>query len=289
MNIYRLPVFLLCLRSHSIAASIIFPSSSANHAPSSRNSTADGGSRDNYAEASACNAARISYSQSVQKWETPTLYRTSPVTTDCSSSLVTYTWTNLDTDASHTWITYCDGHPRTPADFTYPVTHGTSTVWETTCGKPMTNVGLYPGPSPSCTIAPTDCNRLWQTGIYMNATSVMTTAPMCSTAKDFRPTCGECTIFANGVQLIYWPVTTVFGDVCKGNGSTITAKPTGHGANTMVISGYTYTSGMAYMSFSDIWATVATNLAACGKSVENIVLPVFTFDLSSISTSGVSP
>ena len=69
-----------------------------------------------YAQARACNAAEISYSEAKQIRETPvtSIYQT----TNWSSWLHTYTATFLDAAQSPLWTTYCDGHPRTLRNFT---------------------------------------------------------------------------------------------------------------------------------------------------------------------------
>jgi len=113
--------------------------------------------------------------------------------------------------------------------------------------------------------------------------------PSCTTGSAHPPPCGDCTIFANGVQLMYWPVTTVSGDPCRLNGSTITPTPTAGGPNTVVdASGFTYSSPSAYLSFSNIFASVP-NGAMCGTAVTNFDVPIATSDLTSLSYSGIPP
>ncbi|KAK5113120.1 hypothetical protein LTR62_003699 [Meristemomyces frigidus] len=163
----------------------------------------------------------------------------------------------------------------------------TSTTVASFCGSATrVHAGEYPSPSPTCSIGTRDCNKLYQDHLLAPVYSIYT--PLCSTAASYKPSCGECTVFANGMQLFYWPVTTVHGNVCAGNGSTITASPTGKGPNTTIKGNRTYTSGTAYYSFSDLFATVS-NGAMCGTPEANVELPIFTFDLSTISYSPTQP
>lgn len=47
-------------------------------------------------------------------------------------------------------------------------------------------------------------------------------------------------------------MTTISGDLCKGNGSTITATPTGNGPNTMNVNNMVLTSPSVYVGYSNI-------------------------------------
>jgi hypothetical protein len=57
--------------------------------------------------------------------------------------------------------------------------------------------------------------------------------------------------------LYYWPVTTVSGDFCLQNGSTLTPSPTLPGVpNTAVVDGITFTSPTPYLSVAHAHAVV---------------------------------
>jgi hypothetical protein len=65
-------------------------------------------------------------------------------------------------------------------------------------------------------------------------------------------------IMATGAKtLYYWPRTTVSGDFCLMNGSTITPEPTITGVpNTAVVKGITFTSPTNYLSIEHAHAVV---------------------------------
>ncbi|KAK4565444.1 hypothetical protein LTR86_004061 [Recurvomyces mirabilis] len=242
------------------------------------NTTLDAG----HLAASICNQQRISYSLASEAWQT----MVAP-TTNCSTSTNTYGITQEDHAINIEWTTFCDGHPRTPYNFTYSLTTKMTTLQVPVCGRSTRlNSGLYPSSYPSCTIQPSECNKLYQDNLDAAVATIYT--PLCSTVRSFKPSCGACTVFANGMQLFYWPTTTTSGDLCQGNGTTITAAPTGQGPNTMVVGNSTYISPSAYYSFSDLFATAA-NGAMCGTAQAHFEVPVWTFDLSSISYSPVNP
>ncbi|OQN99410.1 hypothetical protein B0A48_14387 [Cryoendolithus antarcticus] len=239
---------------------------------------------DTYPQASRCNAAKISYSEAKRDWETPGKVM---LTTNCPQTTSTVIWTLMDTEAEFAWTTYCDGHPRTPPGFTYPITSGTTIETLSICAQNQTNTrGSYPSASPSCSIAESDCEKLLQTNVYQNTeVGLLTTTPMCSTSSGFFGACGECTIFANDVQLQEFPVSTTNGDSCTGGGSIVTATPTGVGPNTQVVGGQTYISPSVYMSFGNLFATGATNQGLCGIVVNGFVASMWDLNLQSLSYS----
>ena len=159
----------------------------------------------------------------------------------------------------------------------------------------------YPGPSPSCSVPPSDCDPFWTAyssslSSWKSAkpsatgTAAQITAPPqppncvnssdASSASAIRSSmfaCGPCTIFGQGVELVYFPVpTTVSRDMCAstpsaklthyGSGAVIDAYAgKSYGANasvtpgasvvTAVVDGHTFTSGTAYISISSVWAS----------------------------------
>lgn len=195
-------------------------------------------------QASSCNAARLSYSSAKASWES------AQAPTTCTMITTSYNFTAVTSRGPVNLSTLCDGHPRVPdtSDPTLTVVITTTGPFESCSSAHVTgNPGAtYTGREPNCTIAESDCEQLYSTYV---ATGAGLIKPQCSTKLGFYPGCEQCTIYANGVQLIYWPVTTVSGDVCLGNGSTMTATPTGSGPNTLVTSGYTFTSPSAVGAF----------------------------------------
>ena len=105
-------------------------------------------------------------------------------------------------------------------------------------------------------------------------------------------------IMATGAKtLYYWPVTTVSGDFCLQNGSTIIPGPTITGVpNTAVINGRTFTSPTNYLSIKHAHAVVYNGykyIDRCGQggvfpNHDNIVVPL-TASLSSRVAQGNQP
>ena len=80
--------------------------------------------------------------------------------------------------------------------------------------------------------------------------------------------------------MLYWPVTTVNGDLCEGNGSTVAPTPTGNGPNTFVTMGITLTSPTVYLSFSTIYATQGGFMDYIGTTLSNTIIPFASSDIS---------
>lgn len=152
----------------------------------------------------------------------------------------------------------------------------------------LTKFSLNPTPAPSCHIQPSDCNAVksYYNSILRTANGSYTYRAYC-TPLVTRTTgeCGDCTFVPSHVQLLYWPVTTTNGDLCLGNGSTITQTPTGIGPNTAVVNGTTLTSPTVYMAYDTL---AAKNF--CGK-VGNIhtsgIISLDPTDVSSMPASGI--
>lgn len=159
----------------------------------------------------------------------------------------------------------------------------------------MTAGWAFPIESPDCSINPSDCNSLWaayttsvsqydaqKTGAsFTSQITASPETPFCinstheSSAMAFSSSfyaCGPCTIFGNGIELLYFPVpTTVSRDMCASTPSgTITSYADDVGTpyagsgvpqtaqngtflSTAVLDGKTFTSGMAYISIASVW------------------------------------
>ena len=78
-------------------------------------------SDDSYSAASLCNAQSLSYSLAAQSWSS-----LAAPATGCSTFLSSIVASLKDTVAHVDWTTLCDGHARTPSDFTYPPTTSVS-------------------------------------------------------------------------------------------------------------------------------------------------------------------
>jgi len=82
------------------------------------------------------------------------------------------------------------------------------------------------------------------------------------------------------IRMLYWPVQTVDGDLCKGNGSTMMPAPTGSGPNTFVTMGTILTSPTVYLSFSTIYAIQGGFMDYIGPTFANTIIPFASSDIS---------
>ncbi|KAI6869299.1 hypothetical protein KC338_g3561 [Hortaea werneckii] len=192
--------------------------------------------------------------------------------------------------------TLCDGHPRLTTSpgtslsegwLTFPGTEPTSTsTIVNTYGS------AYPYATPSCSVNPSDCDPFWEAySTKLSEWSALgaaqtTPAPetppcmnqsMASSDASFQASfrgCGLCTIYGQGVELVYFPPpATVSRDMCASTplanmtyyepgaileayagtqyGAMATPKPD---AQTAIVGQNTFTSGTAYISISKVWA-----------------------------------
>ncbi|KAK1070523.1 hypothetical protein LTR33_010630 [Friedmanniomyces endolithicus] len=89
-----------------------------------------------------------------------------------------------------------------------------------------------------------------------------------------------CAVNTASLQLLYWPVATIGGDLCHGNGSTVTATPTIPGQpNTVLYMNTTLTSPTVYMQFKNVFA-IGTDYVA-KSSFQNTLLPLAPTAVSS--------
>ncbi|KAI9657956.1 MAG: hypothetical protein M1821_002613 [Bathelium mastoideum] len=86
-------------------------------------------------------------------------------------------------------------------------------------------------------------------------------------------------MYASHARLLYWPVTTVGGDLCGKAGSTIENTPTIPGKpNTVIFDNTTLTSPTVYFSFDTFGPDTNSN---CGTQHTNVLFPM---DPNSVST-----
>lgn len=259
-----------------------------NDAPPTSNNTSNDtgllpstGSGPSYA--TACASEYASYSAADASWSSKhrTISSTTELLGGTSVSVVTY-YENA--------TTLCDGHPRvtySPAKSlsTGSVTHAGPVTATTTVVN--TYFSAYPSPSPTCSIKPADCDPLWQDYSRSLSAGAVTNSPVptppCQNTSEASSIsradsqiygCGKCTIYGNGVELVYFP-TTASVDYCAstptaalthyGPGAVITAyagKSKGNASlesalgdgKTVVADGHTFTSGTAYISISTVYA-----------------------------------
>ncbi|KAK4902112.1 hypothetical protein LTR27_001014 [Elasticomyces elasticus] len=89
-----------------------------------------------------------------------------------------------------------------------------------------------------------------------------------------------CAVTTASLQLLYWPVSTISGDLCHGNGSTVTATPTIPGQpNTVRYMNTTLTSPTVYFEFKNVYA-IATDYQS-KVAYQNTLLPLHSASVSS--------
>ncbi|KAI7626080.1 hypothetical protein KC319_g2245 [Hortaea werneckii] len=239
--------------------------------------------------ASQCIHALTSFSSKSSAWSTRHLSvsNTTTIVGGPSYSRVTY---------YKGATTLCDGHPRLTTSpgtslsegwLTFPGTGPTSTsTIVNTYGS------AYPYATPSCSVNPSDCDPFWEAySTKLSEWSALgaaqtTPAPetppcmnqsMASSDASFQASfrgCGLCTIYGQGVELVYFPPpATVSRDMCASTplanmtyyepgaileayagtqyGAMATPKPD---AQTAIVGQNTFTSGTAYISISKVWA-----------------------------------
>ncbi|KAK6433858.1 hypothetical protein LTR95_009958 [Oleoguttula sp. CCFEE 5521] len=198
----------------------------------------------------------------------------------------------------------------------------TSIVTSTVTYKPPVTLtyqrGTYTGVPPTCTIAETACTPILSSyssaisDAETNGAPYPTNLPHCETSNTATITSAptpvetyvDCAIdtqycFMHGGQfgtLFYWPVTTVNGDFCAQNGTTVTPSPTDPAGapNTVVSLGYTFTSPTPYISLAYIQAYIhgrRPSITPCGPQTAqhtNFILPLNT-PLTSARSISIDP
>ncbi|KAK4957602.1 hypothetical protein LTR10_005569 [Elasticomyces elasticus] len=248
--------------------------------------------------ASSCNAAK-------QQWVANTgmvivsnsTFTTASQTMNNSWSMSDWTTTSLSDSQIYTM---CDGYPRLNGTTTVLSTRSIQTITWTTSFLTITPVSRNVS-APTCTIGAEDCSVLqaeYTTSdvAYSSQLSQDQSASITSTAtKPTSPICGQptlppavltsmippaCAVNTASLQLLYWPVSTVSGDLCHGNASTITATPTIPGQpNTVKYMNTTLTSPTVYFEFKNVYA-IGTDYEA-KSSYQNTLLPLPSASVSS--------
>lgn len=233
--------------------------------------------------ASACWQAVMDYDQSSSSWTSAHKWisNTTLLVGGTSFSDVTY-YENA--------TTLCDGHARVTYSPAISLSTGTIT-YPGTVTSTSTIVGTYfsdfPLSIPTCSISPSDCDGLWKAySTSLAAAGGQTTNPPLETppcmgrsaASSYASVtkeiygCGECTIFGEGVELVYFPTTPSSRDMCASTptaslthygpdavitayaGKSYTGAGDANGKRTAVADGHTFTSGTAYISISTVYA-----------------------------------
>ncbi|GAB7356186.1 hypothetical protein MBLNU459_g6773t2 [Dothideomycetes sp. NU459] len=174
------------------------------------------------------------------------------------ADVVTNTYTtqyNLST------YTLCDGIPRVTAGNLTNIRTLTTT---TTLFAVSTRTGtLYATSSPPCTVAPSIYSQYCPALVSIYNGSITAEINGNRSIENVQPDCPEslfmpdytpnaCELQVQSAQMFYWPVSTVDGNFCAQNGSTVTATPTGDGPNTFNLNGIILTSPTVYVSFYNL-------------------------------------
>ncbi|KAK0868183.1 hypothetical protein LTS02_003704 [Friedmanniomyces endolithicus] len=251
------------------------------------------------AAASSCNAAKWDWvGNSGLAFVSNTTVATSRLT--LITTIIRSDWTVTSLTNSQVY-TLCDGYPRlngttsiTGIDTT-PAR--TSTVFYTATTPVSRNVS-----APTCVIASSACAVLqseytaasiayskYVTSGYSATLTISpppyATSPICGKAtiparKSWSLIPPACAVNTASLQLLYWPVATIGGDLCHGNGSTVTATPTIPGQpNTVLYMNTTLTSPTVYMQFKNVFA-IGTDYVAM-SSFQNTLLPLAPTAVSS--------
>lgn len=242
-------------------------------------------------------------------WASWISYRSASISTDLSLdqypgtsvTLSKYVQTFYDVETvdydNIAWTTLCDrrkrevsSQPTTTLAKSYLTNYNYTTWYPSSIHR--TNV------VPKCTYLRDDptCSRLWIS--WSSSTSAAKTQTTGSALADLlqyaippcpepqwpcpvKPDLRECTVGADETgTMYYWPVTTVSGDFCAQNGTTLTPKPTNPGhPNTIVYHGETFTSPSVYLVYPSVTAYYSSGRAAqhtiqgyCGPTVTDVTL-----------------
>lgn len=256
----------------------------------------------------SCIDAKHSWIANSSEYETEliinSVVQTSTVTSiDTAYSLeyITSTITHL---ANSTAYTLCDGFPRlngytsmTTRTKTLP---STTILVATLTSEALSTIILHS--APACVIPSSDCHLLktswtawnsayssslaaWSSSrIYYNATvkppPYTFRSPICGAITTPVPietgTVGApiCYVPAASVRLLYWPVSTVSGDICRGNGSTNTMSATVPGqVNSFTTLNTTLYSPTVYIEVLGTWNYKSGSMIMTKQSVMLIPQP----------------
>ncbi|KAK0302232.1 hypothetical protein LTR82_017945 [Friedmanniomyces endolithicus] len=221
-------------------------------------------------QAQSCSAEYAAFVSSVSSYDQYDGYNTTVKTT------FVYTITSSQAPATTiaTSLTrLCDGYARVVGQATTVNASASLVVSaETYNYTQSTSPTRYLGPSPTCSVSPSDCDLLWSSyssasSLLVNNTTASFPAPPSCTFAGLDPTCTACQIEAASARLLYWPVTTVpgSGNLCNKMAETITAMPTG-APRSFVTSGLTITSPTVAISFGGL-----ARMDGCGTTVDTII------------------
>ena len=169
------------------------------------------------------------------------------------------------------------GVPYTTYSVTLPPTGiavSTATTVDTRATTIYNTECVHSIPTPTCSIDGEDCRSLfasWSPGGTRGR-------PPCTVEAATNP-CDDCVLYIPSVKLMYFPVSMT-GNIC-GNYSTVSPVHRGNYTlpTTVDVSGTTYTSGYAYLSYAGVTATGGAG--TCGAPKPAGVLALRTKDVFS--------
>jgi hypothetical protein len=173
-----------------------------------------------------------------------------------------YNYQKADPDAPAT--TLCDGRPRVISSLARTTETYDSPLTETI-------YSYYTEPTPTCTVAASALPSDLET--YTPCTAGIP---------------GYCFIYGDiNAKVFYWPVTTVSGDFCSQDGSTIFAEPTSPPQpDTVVVDDHTFTSPTPYISIGNAFAQLhgeRHKRTRCGtRGYDDIVVPLTADNFKSV-------
>lgn len=211
----------------------------------------------------SCYSARYSWRKQYAAWESTAIDGKSFSTTVTNTTIEFATTTTITIYPSDV-PTYklCDGSPRVDAlPNTITSAYNLTSTLEgyVTFGTPT----FSPAP---CTMSPTDCMYL-----YYNTSLSWDDLTLLGTCGSPAHLGLPCLIGGGPVKLAYFPVSTTNGDLCRGNGSTITSMD---GPSTIEALGTILTSGSVYLSFQTLYAYQEGFGIRIGPNFTDYILPV---------------
>lgn len=159
----------------------------------------------------------------------------------------------------------CDGTPRANVR---PITHhfsgNSTTSWTVTLPQTPT-FSAQP-----CTPDPEMC-RIWYYDSNIQQNDEHELIRQCGLpAHQGAP----CLIGGGPVQLVYFPVTAVDGNLCVHNGSTLPPPPLTGDPPVVTTLGHTFTSGSVYISFKSLFASYDGFWDRIGPTFSDFILPL---------------
>ncbi|SMY29450.1 unnamed protein product [Zymoseptoria tritici ST99CH_1A5] len=189
--------------------------------------------------------------------------------------LISTSWTSTFYPSDVSVYTLCDGSPR--ADIRPWTTSSTYNVTGTPYSYSSLSTPTYTVAQP-CITSEQDCH-IWYADSSIPDVNERALENQCGNPAHGPD--GDCVFgVEGGVQLIYFPVSTVGGDLCTGNGTTIYPTPTSDGPNVITTLGRTFTSGSAYILIKSLSAWIDGFGYTVGPNFSDLILTVKSEDVS---------